>query len=114
MAVHLTAQVVLRDDLDSEVVLQYGDALVGPHGANQALLNLMPRVVGMVQDTELRVTALAMKVELAVLVAIEIHAPLHQVGDAFRRVLHHLLHSCRVGNEVARHHRVVDMLVEVI
>ena len=74
----------------------------------------MARVVGVVEDAELAVAALAVEVELTVVVLVEVHAPFHEVCDALGRVLHHLLHGGGVADEVAGHHRVVDMLVEVI
>ena len=105
---------VLRDNLHGEVVLQHCDALVGPDGPYQTLLDLVPRVVGMVQDAEFRVAALAMEVKLPLGILVEVHAPAHQVRDALRSIPYHLLHGLRVRDEVPRHHRVVDMLLEVV
>ena len=114
VAVHLAPKMVLSYYFYGEMVLQNCDPLVGTHGANETLLNLMTCVVGVVQDAEFRVSALAMQVEFSILVLVEVHSPPHQVSDALRGIPHHLLHSFRVTNEVARHHCVVDMLLEVI
>ena len=108
------AEVVLCDDFHGEVVLQYLDVGVVAHGFHEAALYLCPRVVGMVQDAELRVSALTVKVELAVFLLVEIDTPLQQVADALRGIPHHLLHGCRVADVVARNHRVLNVLFEVI
>ena len=114
VAVHLASQMVLRDDLHGEMVLQHRDTLVAAHGTDESLLDLVARVIGVMQDAELAVAALAVQVELAILVLVEVHAPFHQVSNALGRVPHHLLHGCGVADEVAGHHRVLDMLLEVI
>ena len=111
---HLHAQVVLRQYLDGEVVVQHFDVRVGLHGAYQGRLYLCSRVVGVVQDAELRVSALAVQVEVAVLLAVELHAPLHHLAYLLGAALDHEFHGLRVAQPVACHHRVVDMLVEVV
>ena len=68
----------------------------------------------MVQDAELRVAALAVQVEFAVLLTVEVDPPLHQFLNLCRGVAHHLLHGGTVADVVARYHRVVDVLVEVV
>ena len=68
----------------------------------------------MVKDTELGVSALAMKVETAVLFLVEIDAPLRQLGYLLRRFGHHLTHRIGVANPVARDHGVVDMFLEIV
>ena len=81
---------------------------------HQSALNLEARVVGMVQDAELGVTALAVEVKLAALLLVEVHAPLHQVLDALRGIPHHLLHGCGVADVVARNHGVLNVFLEVV
>ena len=54
------AQVVLGDNLYSEVVLQHLDIGILAYGLHQPALYLGSRVIGMVQDAELRVSALTM------------------------------------------------------
>ena len=58
--------------------------------------------------------AFAVEVEAAVLLLVEVHAPVHESPDAFGAVFHHLRHGSRVGDEVARHHRVLNMFFEVV
>ena len=111
---HFDTQVVLGDDFHGEVVFQDGDVRVVAHGFHQSALDFKPRVVGMVQDAEFRVSAFAVQVEFPVLVLVEIHAPFQQVAYALRRVLHHLFHGGRVADVVAGDHGVADMLLEVV
>ena len=66
---------VLRDDLYRKMVLQYLDMGVLPNGFHQSALDLEARVIGMVQDTELGVTAFAVQVKLSVFFLIEVNAP---------------------------------------
>ena len=111
---HTDAQMVLRDNLHRKVIFQHLDVGVVAHRLHQSALNLRPRVVGMVQDAELRVASLPVQVERAVLLLVEVHAPLQQVLDALRSAHHHLLHRLRVADVVARNHRVLDVLFKVI
>ena len=66
---------MLRDNLHGEMMLQNLDVGVVAHCFHQATLNFGTRVVGMVQDAELRVTALAMQVKRTVLLLVEIDTP---------------------------------------
>lgn len=57
---------------------------------------------------------LAVQVERAVFLAVEVNAPFHELADLGRGVAHHLLDGRRVREPVSGHHRVVDMLLEVV
>ena len=105
---------VLGDDFHSEVILL--DVNIGtiPHGLHQTALNLGTRVVGVVQDAELRVSALAVQVERPVLLAVEVDTPLHQLLNLVGGHANHLLHGLGVADEVARNHGVLDVFVEVV
>ena len=111
---HDLAQMVLGENLDGKVVVEDVDVLVGAHCLNERGLYLMPRVVGMVQDAELRVSAFAMQVELAFLVLVKFHAPLDEFPNLCRALCHHLLHSLGVAQPVACHHGVVNVFLEVV
>ena len=111
---HLYAQVVLRYYLYGKVVLPYVYVGITPHGSHQSALYLRPRIVGVVQYAEFRVPALAMQVEETVLLPVEVHAPLHQFLYLRGSHSHHLLHGSRVRYVVARNHRVLDVLLEVV
>ena len=49
------------------------------YGLHQSALYLSPRVVGMMKNTELRVATLSVKVEGAVLLAVEVHSPANKL-----------------------------------
>ena len=108
------AEVMLRDDLYGKVVLQYLDVGIAAYGFHESALYLGPCVVGMMEDAELGVSAFPVEVELAVLLLVEVDAPADEVANALRSVAHHLFHGCRVADVVARYHRVLDVLLEVI
>ena len=96
------------------MVLVDVDVLMGAHGADKAFLDLEAGVVGMMEDAELGVPPFAVQVERAVGAAVEVHPPLHQLADLAGRFGDDLAHRLGVGEEVARHHSVVDMFVEII
>ena len=93
---YASSEMVLCDNLHSEVVFLNVDVRTSTHGSHQAALNLSSRVVGMVKDAKLRVSALTMKVELAVFLTVEIHTPLHQFFYLCRSITHHQFHSITV------------------
>ena len=111
---HLYAEVVLRDDFHGKVIFEQRNIRVAAHCFNQAALYLEAGVIGMVEDTELGVSAFAMQVKLPVFFLIEIHAPLHEPAYAFRRAFYHLLHGAAVADIVARNKRVFDVLLEIV
>ena len=85
-----------------------------PDGFDKSALNLETRIVGMVEDAKFRVTSFAVQVELAILLAVEVDAPLHQAADAFGPARHHLLYGAAVADVVAGNEGVGDMLLEVV
>ena len=108
------AQVVLGNDFDGEMVFEYRDVGVLLHRIDEAGLYLGTGVVFVMQDTELGVAALPMKVKLAVLLLVELHAPLDELLYLSGGFAHHLLHSLPVAYPVAGNHRVFNMLLEVV
>ena len=111
---YASAEVVLRDNLHREMVFLHSDVGAGAYGSHQPALYLGSRVVGMVQDAELRVSAFAMQVEVAIILAVEVHAPLNQFANLLGRVAHHLLNGLSVADIVARNHGVFNVFLEVI
>ena len=105
---------MLRDDLHGKVVLPDIDVGIAAHGLHQSALYLGSRVVGVVKDAELRVSALAVEVERAVLLLVEVHSPLHEFVNLCRGVAHHLLHGCTVADEVSGNHGVLYMFLEIV
>jgi len=87
---------VLGDDLHGIVVFQYGDLFVSPHRLHQSALYLETGVIGVVENTKLAVPALAMEVEITVLVLVEVHPPAHQIVDGGGGVAYNMLHSLAV------------------
>ena len=105
---------MLRDDLYGEVVFEHLNLRIVAYGVHQAALYLKTGVVLMVEDAELGVAALAVQVEGTVGLFVEVDAPLHEVVDGCGSVLYHMLHRLRVGEPVAGHHGVVDVLCKVV
>lgn len=108
------AKMVLGDDLDGEIMLVDVDLRAAAHGLDEALLYLIAGVVGVVEDAKFRVSPLAVEVERAVLLLVEIHAPLNELAYLGGSLSDHLLHGHRVGEVVAGHHGVVYMFLEII
>ena len=108
------AHVVLGNDFHGEMVLLHLNVFTGTYGFHQSTLYLSTRIVGMVQDAELGVTALAVQVELSIVLTVEVHTPLYQFLDLRRCVPDHLLHGSAVTDVVARNHRVLDVFLKVV
>ena len=66
---------VLGKDFHGKVVVKHVDVGVSLDGLDERHLDFMARVVGVVQDAELAVTALAVQVKVALLVLVEVDAP---------------------------------------
>ena len=111
---HDFAQVVLGEDFHGKVVLIDVDIGVVLDRLDERHLYLVARVVGMVQDAELAMAALTVQVKLALLVLVKVHAPAEQFLNLCRGLGDNLLYCLGVAEPVARHHRVVDVLVKVI
>ena len=113
-ACHPRTQVVLSDNLHGEMIFLDGDIRTMAHCLHQSALYLGSSVILMVEDAELRVTALTMEVKLTVLIPVEVDTPFHEFTYLLRRIPHHLLHSLGIRDIVAGNHRVLDVLVEII
>ena len=96
------------------ISLLHVDVGIVAHGLHQSALYFGTRIISMVQDSELRVSALTVKVERAVLLSVEVHAPVDEFLNLGRCVSYHLLHGGTVRDIVASNHRVLDMLLEVV
>ena len=68
----------------------------------------------MVQDAELRVSALAVQIKAAIGLAVEVDTPVHEFLDLLGGLTHYLFHSGTVADIITCNHRVLDMLVEVV
>ena len=68
----------------------------------------------MVQDAEFGMPSFAVKVELAVLLLVEVHAPVDEFLDLGRCTPYDHLHGFAVVDPVAGNHCIFNMLVEII
>ena len=105
---------VLRDNLYGEMVLLHLDIGIVTYSLHQATLNLSTRIVSMVQNAELRMAALTVKVELTVVLTIEVDAPLHQFLNLRGGIAYHLFDGSTVTDKVTGYHRVFDVFVEIV
>ena len=105
---------VLRDDFHGKVLLLDIDVGALAHGLHQSALNLSAGIVGVVKDAEFGVAALAVQVEVALAVLVEVHSPAYQFLDLVWCHRHHLFHGLAVADHVAGHHRVLDMFAKII
>ena len=90
------------------------DVRVVAHSLHQSTLNLGTRVVGVMKDAELAVTALTMEVELAILLLVEVDTPFYQLLDLIGCLGDNLLHGFVVADVVASNHCILDVFVEVV
>ena len=111
---HNFSQVVLGEYLHGKVVVEDVDILVSLHRLDERLLDLVAGVVGMMQDAELAVPALAMEVEVAFLIFVEVYAPVYQGFNLFGCLCYNLFHGFWVAEPVAGNHGVVDVLLKVV
>ena len=105
---------VLRDNFHGKMVFKNGNLLIGADSSHQAPLNFKARIVGMVQDTELGMSALAMEVEGAIFLFIEIDAPLDQFGNLRGSIAHHQINGINIGNIVARDDGILNVFIEIV
>ena len=108
------AKMMLSDDLYGKVIFLDSDIGVAAHSLHQSTLYLGTSIIGMMQYSELRVTALTMQVIGAILFPVEIHAPSSQLFYLLGSIPHHLFHGLRVTDIVTGNHGVLDMLVKVV
>ena len=107
-------QVVLSDNLHGEMIFLDIDIRTVAHSLHQTALDFCTRIIGMMKDAELAVTALTVEVELAVLLLIEVDAPLHELLNLLRCHGDNLLHCFIIADVITSNHRVLNVLVEVI
>ena len=68
----------------------------------------------MVQDAEFGVATFTVQVELSVGVLVEVDTPRDEFLNLCRGIAHDLFHGFAVADVVARNHRVLDVLVEIV
>ena len=108
------AHVVLGDNLYGKVVGQHRYVGMCLHCLDERGLNLGTRIVLIMKDAELGMSALLMEVKVAVLLLVEVDSPTYQLLNLCRSALDDLLYCSRVADVVARYHRVFNVLVKVV
>ena len=108
------AEMMLRDDFYSEMILFDFDIRVFTYSLHQSALNLCTGIVGMVQNSEFRMSPFTVQIKFSSLLFIEVYTPVDKFLYLRRSVLHHLFHSLAITDEVTGNHRVLNMFVEVI
>ncbi len=108
------SKMVLCDYLNGKVVFEDFYIRIVSYGLHQSPLDFSPRIVGMVQDAELGMSAFLVQIIGAVLLLVKMDTPLHQFLDSGRCITYNLFYSGRVADIVACHHCVVNMLFEII
>ena len=111
---HYLAEVVLGDDFDGEMMLIHIYVGMVTHAVYEAFLYLETGVVGMVEDAELAVAALAVKVKCAVVLAVKLHTVVYQKLYLLGCAGDYLPDRFGVAQPVAGYHCVLDMFVEVV
>ena len=106
------AQMVLRQQVDGEVVLQYGDVGVAAHLLDEGALDFGTREVLVVEDAVLGVSALAVEFKAAVGGLVEARAPGDEVGDELGGAANDQLDRFPVAFAGAADERVLDVLLE--
>ena len=105
---------VLRNDFNGKMILQHRNVRMPSHGFHQPALDFESRVVSMMQDTEFRMAALTMQIEVTLFILVEVHPPLHHILNAFRRPAHHLLYGLPVTDVVTGNDGVLNMFVKIV
>ena len=105
---------MLCDNLYSKVIFLYVNLRCVAHGCHKSSLYLGSRVVSVVKNTELRVSAFAVKVKFSVFLLVKVHAPFNELFYLFRCISDNLLHSFAVTDIVACNHGVFNVLFKVV
>ena len=106
---------VLSDDIYGKLVFLQFDIGMPVYGFKQAAFNLGTGIILVVEDAELGMAALAVKVETVARTAhVEIDAILHQLLDSVGGFADGHLHNLAVANAIACHQSVLNMLVETV
>ena len=105
---------MLRDDFYCIEVGEYGDVWMLLHGFDERSLYFGSRIVLVVQDAELRVSALFVQVEVSVFFLVEVDAPVDEFLDLGGCITYYFFYRRAVADPVAGNHGVFDVLFEVV
>ena len=107
-------QVVLGDNLYCKMIFLDIDVRAVAYSLHQTALDFSTRIICMMKNAELAMSALTMKIELAVLLLVEVDTPFHELLDLLRCHGDNLLHCLIIADIVTSNHRILYVLVEVI
>ena len=105
---------MLGDDLDSKVILFDIDLRTCTDSLHQTTLYLSSSIIGVMEDTELRVSSLTMEVKGTIILLVEVYAPLHHLLYLFWSISYYLFYSLAVRDIVACDYGVGNMFVESV
>ena len=108
------AQMMLSDDLDCKMILENSDVRVLFDGSDERSLYLRPRIILVMEDTELGMSPFLMQIKLPVRILVELHAPFDQLLDLPGRFAHYLFHGSPVAEPVAGYHGILNVFLEII
>lgn len=108
------AEVVLGDDIDSELIFFQDDIRVVVDSLKEAAFYFGAGIILMVKDAELAMAALTVEVEAAVLSHVEIDAILNELGDTFWGLADSHFNDLTVTDAIASDKGVGDMLLEAV
>ena len=105
---------VLSDKFDCKTVLKHVDIWIFSDGPYQALLDFKTGIVGMMQDAEFRVSALAVQIKLSVGIPVKINTPLKQSPDLSGCTFYDFFNSLTITKPVTCDHSIVNVFVEIV
>ena len=108
------AEVVLREQIDGEVILQNRDVRMVAYLLDEGTLNLGTCQILIVEYAMLGVTSLAVKVETSILSAVEASTPANQILGRARCILHDQFNGLRVALACTADEGVLDMFLECV
>ena len=108
------SEMVLRKNLDGEMLFENSDVGVLFDSPYQTVLNFRTRVILVVQDAKFGMSAFPVKVEFPFFVFIEIDPPADEFFDLRRSFFYDFLDCGAVAEPVAGDHRVFDMFLKVV
>ena len=109
------AQMVLRYNIDSKLMLFQFNIGVIAHRLQQSTLYLGTGIILMVQNAEFRMASLSVQVKTVTgNTPVEINTILYQLAYAVGGLADGHLHHLAVADTVARHQRVLDMFIKTV
>ena len=105
---------VLSNDFYCKIVLKYLNIWMIFYSFNKRRLDFCTSTIFVVKNTKFRVSALFMKVEIALVVFVKIHTPVYKCFNLLWSIFHHFTHNFLVAYSVARNKRVRYMFLKIV